>query len=99
MSTGKIYNINDEYRITSDSMQYIIQKKFIIDKEGSKNNGKIDWRNEAYVPKIQDVLKFFMELGIKENLDNIHVIKEYLDNMSGKFDEFLKAYKDRKGIK
>jgi len=99
MSTGKLFNINDEYRITSDSYQFIVQKKFIIDKEGSKNNGQIDWRNEAYLPQIQDVLRFFMDLGIKENLDDIHMIKEYFDDMTGKFNEFLEAYKDRKGLK
>ena len=99
MSTGKIYNINDEYRITSDKYQYIIQKRYINQEEGSENYGETYWQNDAYLPQIQDVLNFFMELGIKENLDDIHVIKEYLDNMSGKFVEFLAAYKDKKGIK
>ena len=96
MSTGKIYNVSDEYRITSDVYQFIIQKKFIIDKVGSKNHGQIDWRNEAYLPKIEDVLEYFMDLGVKENLDDIHMINEYLKDMSGKFQEFLKAERDRR---
>lgn len=96
---GKIFNINDDYRITSDKYQYIVQKRFIIDKEGSKNHGQVDWRNEVYLPKIEDVLEYFMDLGIKDHIEHIHMINEYFKDMSGKFKEFLDAYKDRKGRK
>lgn len=95
MSSQNFFDITDEYRVTSDKYQYIILKKRIVEDEDSKNYGQISWDTEAFLPKIEDVLEFFTEKGIKENLGDIHMINEWIKGISAAFQEFLKAYKDR----
>lgn len=96
MSTQNFFDITDDYRLTSDKYQFILLKKRVIKDKDSKNYGEIAWDTEAFLPQIQDVLKYFTEKGIKDEIGNIHAIAAWVNEIESKFAEFLKAYKDRK---
>lgn len=96
MSTQRFFEINDDYRITSDKYQYILLKKRIVQDKDSKNYGEAAWDTEAFLPNIEDVLKFFMERGIKDEIGDIHAIAAWVNEIESRFTEFLDAYKSKK---
>ena len=99
MSVNRYFNITDDYRVTSDKYQYfILKKRVVVDKE-SKNFGETFWDTEAYLPKIEDVMKYFLERGIKDDIGNINAIAAWVNEIESKFTEFLKVERGRKGLK
>lgn len=99
MSVNNYFDITSDYRITSDKYQYIILKKRIIADKESENYGKEDWDSEAFLPKIEDVMRYFLERGIKDEIGSIHAIAAWVNEIESKFAEFLKAERDRKDSK
>jgi len=98
MSTQNFFNITDEYRVTSDKYQYIILKRRVVSDKDAKHYGEVFWDAEAFIPDIDGVLQFFTDKGIKDNLGDIHMINDWIKGISAKFQEFLKAYRDKENI-
>ena len=75
-------NIGD-YQITSDNVQFIVNKKNIV-KEGvftkEENIGKEVYKPIAYCGKFEDALKFIPNDMLKTN-DDIVIIKDKLDQI------------------
>lgn len=80
--------INDRYYIKTDSMQYILCEKVIVQDEKSKNYGKERYDNVAYYGNIESLKAGLIEKELKENIqsleniDKIIEIKNELMNMS-----------------
>lgn len=94
MSIEKSFAITDEYKISADKYQYIVLKKQIIETPGSKHYGETMWNTEAFIPKINDVVKYLVNAGVRENIGDIHAIASWINHIEAKFDEFLKLYKE-----
>ena len=79
--------INDRYYIKTDSMQYILCVKAIVQDEKSKNYGKERYDNVAYYGNIESLKAGLIEKELKENIqlleniDKIIEIKNELMNM------------------
>ena len=88
--------INDDWGLDSDKLQFILLKRTVNQKKDSENFGKDVWINEAYLPKIEDVLKYITTHEIKQNLEyGIEVIVEAVYEMQGIFDKLFEAEKQK----
>jgi len=92
-----IINLTDKERVITDSMQFIVQTKRII--QASKNTktenvGNEEWGNVGYFPSINYALRYISKNIVLENDDfkvmveklnqldiKIHEVKELLENM------------------
>lgn len=71
--------INDNFKIISDSKQYILQKRTIQGAE-AKNPGTEVWGNIGYYQTFQGVVKESIHHGIRAvDLENIQDIADYID--------------------
>lgn len=78
--------INEKYYLDSDSLQYILIKKSIVQKKDSKNYGKEIFENVGYYGTLEGLKKALLEKEIKDNiklLNNIDKVIE-LKNELGK---------------
>jgi hypothetical protein len=88
--------INDDWGLDSDRLQFILLKRSTVSKKDSENFGKEVWTNEAYLPKIEDVLRYLTTHEIKQNLEyGIEVIVEAVYEMQKIFDKLFEAEKQR----
>ena len=55
-----IIPINEQYRITTDPYQWIVQKK-------RSRKGKEDWESQTYHPSIQSALQSFGEFMVRQS--------------------------------
>ena len=55
-----IIPINQQYRITTDPYQWIVQKK-------RSRKGKEDWESQTYHPSIQSALQSFGEFMVRQS--------------------------------
>ena len=55
-----IIPINEQYRITTDPYQWIVQKK-------RSRKGKEDWESQPYHPSIQSALQSFGEFMVRQS--------------------------------
>ena len=55
-----IIPINEQYRITTDPYQWIVQKK-------RSRKGKEDWESQTYHPSIQSALQSFWEFMVRQS--------------------------------
>lgn len=83
--------LDENHRLTSDKHQFIIQKKMINDDKESKNYREEYWVNDAYVPKIEYVLRYMINNKIKENINDVEKIVSAVQGLESKFEDLLKA--------
>ena len=72
-----------EYQITSDSLQFIVNKKNIVQESRltkAENIGKETWKPIAYCTSFDSALKFIPQECFRDNND-ISVIKEKLEQI------------------
>lgn len=79
--------LGDNYRLTCDKYQYIIQKKSISTKEGVD----VRWKGEGFFGDIESVLRYMIDNKIKENISSVEAIIEAVNNLESKFQDLLKA--------
>lgn len=58
--------IDEKYYIDADDKNYILQEKSIVKDEKSKNYGKETFKILGYFGKLDNVLKYLIDLNIKE---------------------------------
>lgn len=85
------FRLNEEYRITSDSRQWIIQKR-IIHKD--KNNTSEDWESKLYYTTLpmavqQVYWRFLREIEADNILDFVNESKEILNDLCKTFNPLL----------
>lgn len=85
----------DNYKLRTDERQFIISKKRIV-KAGhftkEENIGKPVWEDIKYYTDVKFAFKFLGNSVLLDN-DDITVIKEKLDLLTNKIDEFCKLLK------
>ena len=82
--------INEKYYIDSDSCNYILLEKNVVQDEKSKNYGKEVYKNVAYYGNLKSLYNGLIEKEIKENielLNNIEKIIELKDRLGGDVDD------------
>lgn len=67
--------ITDKYFLDSDSCNYILLEKSIIQDEKSKNYGKESFKNIGYYGSVESLYNGIIEKEIKENLDFLNNIE------------------------
>jgi len=73
--------INNEWRITTDPYNYILQKSRIA-KEG-KNKGEITWSSVSFHPTLKSACERLIDGGLKElDLQEANKIINYLDRIN-----------------
>lgn len=80
-------DINDEYCITADSMQYIVNSKGIS--QGEKTKGQEVLCTEAYLSTFSQCLKFITDRSIR--LSDAHSFKDVVSVLNKVNEEILKA--------
>jgi len=68
----KILLLTDKYRITSDTVQYVLQQK----------NGKGNWITIGYHAHLKDIIKSAGEHVTKDDLDALIYVAEQIDKMT-----------------
>lgn len=64
--TGKmILQINEDYRLNSDSMNIIVQKRRVSEKE-AKNPGEEYWTNEAHFSTVPQAAKWLVDQHVRD---------------------------------
>ncbi len=76
--------LGDNYKLKSDSMNYILQRKNIV--QDGENKGKESWVNVGYFGRIEQLVNLLVDLEIKrsnvEELgDLIKVVREVENNI------------------
>jgi len=70
--------ITDEWRITTDPQNFILQKSRIV-KEG-KNKGEVIWSSVGFYPTLDRACKGLIRKGLKESdLQDVKAITNYVD--------------------
>ena len=59
--------LTDDYRLTTDAYNYILQKRRVIQDEESENFGKESWSNVSYHGRFKDVISKLIDLEIKQS--------------------------------
>lgn len=76
--------LNEKYYLDTDSLNYILLEKSIIQKEDSNNYGKDTFKNVGYYGTLKHLKQSLIEKEIKEDIDllnNIDKIIELIDNI------------------
>jgi hypothetical protein len=60
-----ILKINEDYQLNSDSMNIIVQKKRVYDKD-AKNPGEEYWTNEAYFRTVPQAAKWLVDQHVRD---------------------------------
>lgn len=84
--------INSDWRIICDTDNYILQKRRVVRKEGSKNLGMESWDDWAYHSRLQDVFSTTAEQFIRDNWFDVDAILKSLDELRQKI-SVLTSYK------
>ena len=82
--------LTNKYYLDTDSCNYILMEKSIVQKEDSKNYGKETFKNIAYYGNIEGLYNGIIEKEIKENieiLNNIEKIIEIKNELRGNRDD------------
>lgn len=70
--------ITDKYYLDSDSCNYILIEKSIVQKEDSKNYGTETFKNIAYYGNIESLYNGIIEKEIKENIELLNNIDKII---------------------
>ena len=71
--------ITDRYYLDSDSLQYILVERKVVNKEKSKNYGKETFKNIAYFPTIESLKNYIIEKEIKANIELLNNIDKVIE--------------------
>ena len=71
--------ITDKYYLDTDSCNYILIEKSIVQKEDSKNYGKETFKNIAYYGTIENLYNGLIEKEIKENVELLNNIEKVIE--------------------
>ena len=74
----KLLRINEKYYIDSDSCNYILIEKHVIQDKKSKNYGKETFKNIAYYGTIESLYKGLIEKELKENINLLNNIEQII---------------------
>lgn len=74
-----IINLSKDYRINSDNYQIILQKSRTVEKDGSKNIGKVSWDSISFHTTLENALKSclhskFLESDAEVTLEGLSVL-------------------------
>ena len=53
--------INDDWKITTDKWNFIVEKRSVVTKKGSANLGKSFWKQEAYYPTLEQAFNAIVD--------------------------------------
>ena len=71
--------ITDRYYLDSDSLQYILIERSVVQKEGSKNYGAEKFSNIGYYSTLESLKQSLLEKEIKENLELLNNIDKVIE--------------------
>ncbi len=71
--------INEKYYIDSDSCNYILLEKSVIQDKKSKNYGKEVYKNVAYYGNVKSLYNGLIEKEIKENIELLNNIEKIIE--------------------
>lgn len=71
--------INEKYYLDSDSLQYILIEKSIVQKEDSKNYGKETFKNVGYYGTLEVLKQALLEKEIKDNIELLNNIDKVIE--------------------
>lgn len=71
--------ITNRYYLDTDSCNYILMEKTIVQKEDSKNYGKEVFKNIAYYGSVESLYKGIIEKEIKENIELLNNIEKIIE--------------------
>ena len=71
--------INEKYYIDSDSCNYILLEKSVVQDEKSKNYGKEVYKNIAYYGNVNSLYNGLIEKEIKENIELLNNIEKIIE--------------------
>ena len=71
--------INEKYYIDSDSCNYILLEKSVIQDEKSKNYGKEIYKNVAYYGNVKSLYNGLLEKEIKDNVELLSNIEKLIE--------------------
>lgn len=88
-------NINSDYRITSDPMNIILQKKKVTKEGGTaKVVGKGYWINIGYFPNLEQAFKRCVDYEImSSDLEGVIEIKKHLSKIHKDIENVMKCVK------
>lgn len=75
--------ISDKYYISADNKNYILQEQSTVKDETSKNFGKIVYKDLGYFGKVEEVIRYIIELQIRQYVakDRINSLEQLLNKI------------------
>lgn len=80
MSTTSNINIGDEFEVSSDSLNFIVQKVIYVTLEDS-NEVKRSLGSNSYHHSLKAVIDKIIDLGGKRHLGNLIMFNQFVDNV------------------
>lgn len=71
--------INEKYYLDSDSLQYILIEKSVVQKEDSENYGKETFKNVGYYGTLELLKQSLLEKEIKDNIELLNSIDKVIE--------------------
>lgn len=71
--------INEKYYLDSDSLQYILIEKSVVQKEDSENYGKETFKNVGYYGTLELLKQSLLEKEIKDNIELLNNIDKVIE--------------------
>ena len=71
--------LNERYYLDSDSLQYILIEKSIVQKEDSKNYGKETFKNVGYYGTLERLKQSLLEKEIKGDIELLNSIDKVIE--------------------
>lgn len=85
--------INDDYRISTDPHNYILETKRVAG-EKAKKPGMVMWDAVGFYSSLEGVIKGCLFNGIENNdLEGVQEVKNYLDTLGSEILKSLQKYK------
>ena len=86
--------INDNYKITTDSMNYIMNEKQVV--KSGKKKGQVKWKSIGYYSSLESLFNNYFDVrlmksnanGLSEVLKVCKEIKEEITTITDKFKKF-----------
>ena len=86
--------INDNYKITTDSMNYIMNEKQVV--KSGKKKGQVKWKSIGYYSSLESLFNNYFDVrlmksnanGLSEVLEVCKEIKEEITTITDKFKKF-----------
>lgn len=94
-----IIKLTDNYQISTDSLNYILQKRVIVTKGENEGNERIE--NVGYYGKVENLLNALLEIKIKElDVDSIMSLQAEISSLKNFVKEQVSLIEEQmKGVK